>query len=129
MCLVHLLASACRHSFNAPHTCRKLKANLNLIASQLGKEGTVWDVEWNNGTSFIFSRDEPVCKTMHFEVGILTPDWLAGSTHLGQMETDTFVCHVWTKAGECCCGATGPIAVHGAGRGTCPTESAYLRWL
>lgn len=27
----------------------KLGANLNLIASQLGAAGTVWDVEWNNG--------------------------------------------------------------------------------
>lgn len=75
----------------------KLGANLNLIANQLGK--TVWDLEWNNGTSFIFSRDEPVCKIMHFDVGILTPDWLNGSTHLGQTETDTYVVDVWTKAG------------------------------
>lgn len=36
--------------------------NLNLIRSQLGAKGVVWDIEWNNGTSFIFSRDEPVCK-------------------------------------------------------------------
>ncbi|WIA20975.1 hypothetical protein OEZ85_005312 [Tetradesmus obliquus] len=76
----------------------KLGANLNIIANQLGKAGTVWDLEWNNGTSFIFSRDEPVCKVLHFDVGILTPDWLANSTHLGQTETDTFVCDVWTKA-------------------------------
>ncbi|WIA41265.1 hypothetical protein OEZ86_004870 [Tetradesmus obliquus] len=76
----------------------KLGANLNIIANQLGKAGTVWDLEWNNGTSFIFSRDEPVCKVLHFDVGILTPDWLAHSTHLGQTETDTFVCDVWTKA-------------------------------
>lgn len=75
----------------------KAGANLNLIANQLGK--TVWDVEWNNGTSFIFSREEPVCKVMHFDVGILTPDWLNGSKHLGQTETDTFVVDVWTKAG------------------------------
>jgi hypothetical protein len=51
------------------------------------------------GTSFIFSRDQPLCKVLHFDVGILTPDWLANSTNLGQMETDTFVCDVWTKAG------------------------------
>jgi hypothetical protein len=31
------------------HGCRKLGANLNIIANQLGKAGTVWDLEWNNG--------------------------------------------------------------------------------
>lgn len=41
-------------------------ANLNIIASQLG--GTVYDLEFNNGTSFIFSRDEPACKTLTFDV-------------------------------------------------------------
>lgn len=25
-----------------------LKANLNIISSQLGAQGTVWDLEWNN---------------------------------------------------------------------------------
>ena len=27
----------------------KLGANLNIISSQLGSAGTVWDLEWNNG--------------------------------------------------------------------------------
>jgi hypothetical protein len=27
----------------------KLGANLNIISSQLGAAGTVWDLEWNNG--------------------------------------------------------------------------------
>lgn len=26
----------------------RLKANLNIISSQLGAQGTVWDLEWNN---------------------------------------------------------------------------------
>lgn len=114
-------------------------ANLNIISSQLGAAGTVWDLEWNNGawcplsiilwhqhkwqtaqqrqahtttaaqnmhaptavaagTSFIFSRDQPVCKTLHFDVGILTPDWLADSKYLGQTAADNFVTNVWTKA-------------------------------
>jgi len=50
------------------------------------------------GTSFIFSRDQPVCKTLHFDVGILTPDWLKDSKYLGQTATDNFVTNVWTKA-------------------------------
>lgn len=73
-------------------------ANLNIISSQLGAAGTVWDLEWNNGTSFIFSRDQPVCKTLHFDVGILTPDWLADAKYLGQTAADNFVTNVWTKA-------------------------------
>jgi hypothetical protein len=76
----------------------KLKANLNIISSQLGSQGTVWDLEWNNGTSFIFSHDQPVCKTLHFDVGILTPDWLKDSKYLGQTAADNFVTNVWTKA-------------------------------
>lgn len=76
----------------------RLGANLNIIGSQLGAAGTVWDLEWNNGTSFIFSRDQPVCKTLHFDVGILTPDWLKDSHYLGQTATDNFVTNVWTKA-------------------------------
>jgi len=36
--------------------------NLNIITSQLGVRGTVWDLEFGNGTSFIFSREEPLCK-------------------------------------------------------------------
>lgn len=50
------------------------------------------------GTSFIFYRDQPVCKTLHFDVGILTPDWLKDSKYLGQTATDNFVTNVWTKA-------------------------------
>jgi hypothetical protein len=32
------------------------------------------------------------------QVGILTPDWLAGSRYLGPATTDNFTTHVWTKA-------------------------------
>lgn len=39
-----------------------------------------------------------MCKTLHFDVGILTPDWLAGSRYLGETVTDNFVTDVWTKA-------------------------------
>ena len=72
--------------------------NLNLIRSQLGAHGTVWDIEHNNGTSFIFSRDQPLCKVLHFDVGILIPSWLENATLAGEEVTDTFICNVWTKA-------------------------------
>jgi len=36
--------------------------NLNLIQTQLGARGEIWDIEHDNGTSFIFSRDKPLCK-------------------------------------------------------------------
>lgn len=39
-----------------------------------------------------------MCKTLHFDVGILTPDWLKDSKYLGQTAADNFVTNVWTKA-------------------------------
>lgn len=75
------------------------------------------------GTSFIFSREQPVCKTLHFDVGILTPDWLKDSKYLGQTAADNFVTNVWTKAKfinyyadkvGCCFGGLMLIAVNKA---------------
>ena len=34
--------------------------NLNLIQRQLGS--TLWDLEWNNRTSFYFDREAQTCK-------------------------------------------------------------------
>ncbi|KAI8472888.1 MAG: hypothetical protein J3K34DRAFT_198117 [Monoraphidium minutum] len=76
----------------------KHKRNLNLIQTQLGARGEVWDIEHQNGTSFIFSRQEPLCKVLHFDVGILTPNWLENATLLGQGVADGFVVDVWTKS-------------------------------
>eukprot|EP00775_Hariotina_reticulata_P006608 gene6608-6836_t len=83
-------------SLSCPTADWKLKANLNIIASQLGE--TVYDLEWNNGTSFIFKKSEPACKVLTFEVGILYPDWLSNATYLGQGVVDTFITNAWTKA-------------------------------
>lgn len=69
--------------------------NLNLIQHQLGKR--LYDVEWNNGTSFYYNIDGE-CRTVHIEVGILRPNWLEGSTYLGQRYMDGFLCNVWFKA-------------------------------
>jgi hypothetical protein len=70
--------------------------NLNLIQSQLG--GRLYDVEWNNKTSFIFSKGEnATCRVLTFPVGLLPPDWLDGATYLGRAWTGGFECHLWTK--------------------------------
>lgn len=74
------------------------KRNLNLIQTQLAAHGEVYDVEHDNGTSFIFSRDPPLCKVLHFDVGILYPNWLENATLLGQDVTDGFVVNAWTKS-------------------------------
>lgn len=39
-----------------------------------------------------------MCKTLHFDVGILTPDWLKDAKYLGQTAADNFVTNVWTKS-------------------------------
>jgi hypothetical protein len=38
------------------------------------------------------------CKVISMPVGILTPDWLANSTYLGEESVDNIMCHKWTKA-------------------------------
>lgn len=43
--------------------------NFNIIQEQLG--GITYDLEWNNGTSFIYSLDESKsCRSAQLEVGI-----------------------------------------------------------
>ncbi|XP_021746103.1 uncharacterized protein At4g14100-like [Chenopodium quinoa] len=72
------------------------RRNLNLIQKQLGK--LLYDVEWNNGTSYYYTLDATSeCRTMLFEVGILRPNWLEGATYLGQQHMDGFLCNVWEK--------------------------------
>lgn len=70
--------------------------NLNLIQSQLGS--TLWDIEWNNGTSFYFDRESKTCRRVTFDVGILRPDWLVGAEFLGTTIINVnFECYIWTK--------------------------------
>lgn len=68
--------------------------NLNLIHNQLSGDPT-YDVEWTNGTSYIF--DSASCRTIRFPVGVLPPNWLDGAVYLGRESTDGFDCHLWTK--------------------------------
>ncbi|CAE5969162.1 unnamed protein product [Arabidopsis arenosa] len=70
--------------------------NFNIIQKQLGK--LTYDLEWNNGTSFYYTLDaSKTCRTVHFEVGILRPNWLDGAKYLGQRHVNGFLCNVWEK--------------------------------
>ncbi|KAI3997802.1 hypothetical protein MKX01_007689 [Papaver californicum] len=91
--------------------------NFNIIRRQLGKH--VYDLEWNNGTSFIYALDpNKKCKTLKFDAGILTPNFLDGANYSGQQKvlmcnnkiieikdvnvkikqkSDGFLCNVWEK--------------------------------
>ncbi|KAL5712890.1 hypothetical protein ACHQM5_015014 [Ranunculus cassubicifolius] len=70
--------------------------NFNIIQDQLGRR--LYDLEWNNGTSFIYTLDaSKECRSIHFEVGILRPNWLEGANYLGQRYVDGFLCNVWEK--------------------------------
>ncbi|TKY73722.1 hypothetical protein E2542_SST02478 [Spatholobus suberectus] len=73
--------------------------NFNIYHNQLEPLIT-YDLEWNNGTSFIYTLDpsHPECQVVHVEVGILRPNWLDGATYLGQHRVDNFLCNVWEKA-------------------------------
>ncbi|XVF57869.1 hypothetical protein PTKIN_Ptkin07bG0017300 [Pterospermum kingtungense] len=70
--------------------------NFNIIQHQLGN--VLYDLEWNNGTSFLYTLDSSKqCSTAQLEVGVLRPNWLDGATYLGQKHVDGFLCNVWQK--------------------------------
>nr|XP_043613949.1 uncharacterized protein At4g14100-like [Erigeron canadensis] len=71
--------------------------NFNIIQHQLGN--VLYDLEWNNGTSFYYTLDDDkICSSAQLEVGILRPNWLDGATYVGQRKVDGFDCYVWEKA-------------------------------
>lgn len=69
--------------------------NFNIIQHQLSYR--MYDLEWNNGTSYYFDLAAKTCNTLLFEVGILRPDWLDHSHYLGEEELNGFTCNVWEK--------------------------------
>ncbi|XP_061360439.1 uncharacterized protein At4g14100-like [Gastrolobium bilobum] len=70
--------------------------NVNIFQKQLGE--VLYDIEWDNGTSFYFTLGpNPTCRVMDFEVGIPRPDFLDGAVYLGTHVTDGFLCNVWEK--------------------------------
>lgn len=71
--------------------------NFNIIQDQLGGP-PLYDLEWNNGTSFFYTLSSPLsCRSAQLDVGILRPNWLSGATYLGQEYVDGFLCNAWTK--------------------------------
>ncbi|KAF8020958.1 hypothetical protein BT93_G1392 [Corymbia citriodora subsp. variegata] len=71
--------------------------NLNAIRDQLSAS-VLYDVEWDNGTSYYYTlSDGGGCRTLHFSVGILRPNWLDGATYLGRSRVDGFECDGWMK--------------------------------
>jgi hypothetical protein len=74
---------------------------LNVIRDQLGSGEPLRDVEWTNGTSFLF--DSASCTTFQYPVGLLPPDWKkarggGGAAYLGRDRVDGFDCHVWSNS-------------------------------
>lgn len=68
-----------------------------LHQDQLGG-APLYDLEWNNGTSFFYTLEEPrQCRTVQVGVGILRPNWLDGANYLGQEYVDGFLCNAWEK--------------------------------
>ncbi|XAR51199.1 hypothetical protein NMG60_11005756 [Bertholletia excelsa] len=77
----------------------RLGRNVNIIQKQLGV--LLYDVEWNNGTTFYYTQGADgapgACRVEEFGVGIPRPDFLDGAEYLGTATTDGFLCHVWQK--------------------------------
>lgn len=71
--------------------------NFNIIQYQL--DVLKYDLEWNNGTTFLYTLDpfEHTCKVTQYDVGIPRPNWLDGANYLGQQYADNFLCNVWEK--------------------------------
>ncbi|OMO49758.1 hypothetical protein CCACVL1_30817 [Corchorus capsularis] len=70
--------------------------NVNLQQKQLGVY--MYDIEWNNGTSFYYTLgSNGSCQVIDFGVGIPRPDFLDGAHYLGTQVKDGFLCNVWEK--------------------------------
>jgi len=73
--------------------------DLNLVRLQLPDAGEppLRNVEWANGTSYLF--DAASCQTYHFDVGLLPPDWkkAGDAAYLGRARVDGFDCYVWSN--------------------------------
>lgn len=70
--------------------------NFNIIHKQMGP--TIFDLELNDGSQYVWFDDSDGCKTIHQPVGILPPDWLSNATYLGLDLKDTFRVDAWAKA-------------------------------
>ena len=71
--------------------------NLNMIGP-ISTGGILYDIEWNNHTSFYVDQAERSCKTIIFPVGILPPTWIEGAEYLGDEVVHGIASRVFTKA-------------------------------
>ncbi|XP_078432484.1 uncharacterized protein At4g14100-like [Wolffia australiana] len=70
--------------------------NFNILQGQLSE--VLYDLEWDNGTSFYYTLgDGGTCRRVSFPVGLLRPDFLSDATYLGRVNTDGFLCDLWQK--------------------------------
>ncbi|TKY73175.1 hypothetical protein E2542_SST01925 [Spatholobus suberectus] len=70
--------------------------NVNIFQKQL--TGMLYDIEWNNGTSFYYTiGPNAKCWIADFEVGIPRPNFLDGAVYLGTRVIDGFLCNLWQK--------------------------------
>ncbi|XP_057995926.1 uncharacterized protein At4g14100-like [Hevea brasiliensis] len=69
-----------------------------MVTASTGKALVLYDLEWDNGTSYIYTPWTQECSVLHFSVGVLRTNWLEGANYLGQQQIDGFLCHGWEKA-------------------------------
>ncbi|CAL5008274.1 unnamed protein product [Urochloa decumbens] len=67
---------------------------LNYVRDQLSDDPVV-DVQWANGTSFLFDRES--CETVQYATGLQPPDWASRAAYLGRELVDGFECDVWSN--------------------------------
>lgn len=70
--------------------------NFNVIHKQLGS--TIYDLELNSGSQYVWFDDQDNCKRIQQPVGILPPDWLSNATYLGVSKLGSFEVNGWSKA-------------------------------
>jgi hypothetical protein len=68
---------------------------LNVVRSQLSSE-PLYNVEWVNGSSYLFASSSASCTATWHRVGVLPPDWAHDAAYLGRGTVDGFECHVWS---------------------------------
>lgn len=70
--------------------------NVNIFQKQL--TGLLYDIEWNNGTTFYYTLGSNAkCWIADFEVGVPRPNFLDGAVYLGTRITSGFLCNLWQK--------------------------------
>lgn len=74
------------------------KVNLIIDTPDADAASPLWDLELNSGESYYYHRDTQKCTHIHFDVGILTRDWLLGATSLGSSLINGTKVWGWSKA-------------------------------